>query len=175
MSNCSVMYNKCVNGSCEDYAKRISRNKQESVDQLVLQYGKDYTEYINRLNNIPNSSRPQAEISMLERQYSGRLNRYKEAIANQIKSVENLKMCSDNLIRDNTKKIQKNNNKIRDLKLNVEKMDKHIIDRKTELTSKEKQLYQEDQNKSYRSRILFLLIGFNVFLIITIIFLLKKE
>ena len=137
------------------------------------QYYTLYENHLRDLKAVANKPNPHNQMAAIKRKNEGPLKRLESEINSILNSIKQRIYSVTSDVKKNKKEININNNDIDKLKSQLAVQEKKIMEKRTELESKKKQLQVGNQTNKYRRHILYLLIFFNIFLIIVIVFLLK--
>lgn len=169
-------------GDCDPHNSNYSRCQQKWLDQRKIlfqrkldEYYKLYSNHLKQLKSIANKDNPHNEMAQIVRRNERPILDKEREIKNLLKSIQDRIKNSESHVKERKTTISKNNQDIDRLKRQLNVQEKQILEKQTELESKKKQLEVGSDTNKYRKHILYLLIIFNVFLVIVIVFLLKKS
>ena len=147
--------------------------KKQIFQKKLDQYYNKYAQHLRELKAVANKPNPHNEMARIKRTNEPALKRYENEINSILNSIKNRIYSVTSNNKKNKTEINVNNNDIDKLKSQLAIQEKKILEKRTELESKKKQLAVGNDTNKYRRHILYLLIVFNIFLIVVIVFLLK--
>lgn len=169
-------------GDCDPQNSNYSRCQQKWLDQKKREfsiklkaYYRAYAKHLRDLKKLAGQPNPHEKMKELVAKNEQPIRDMERQIGTLLTSIQGRIRSSEGHVRERKSTISKNNQDIDRLKRQLNVQEKKILEKQTELESKKKQLEVGSDTNKYRKHILYLLIIFNVFLVIVIVFLLKKS
>ena len=163
-------------GGSESTSPKWITDRKKMFDAKLTAYYAKYKEHLKKLGEVATADNPHMEIEKIKSSTvdgTRVLKKMEEEIKGILESINNKINGISNKVADDKTAIKKNNDMLERLRRTLEDQEKNILEKRTELESKKKQLGVGSNTNKYRKHILYLLIFFNIFLIVAIVFLLK--
>ena len=145
-------------------------NKRKTFNKKLEEYYSQYSKYLRELQELSKRDDPHQAMQEKRRRYEGKLLSLENQIKSILSGVQNEISGIESTVKKNKIDIDVNNRDITNLKRQLIMQERKIKEKSAELESKRRQLSVGSYSNNYRRFILYLLIVFNILLVVGIIY-----